>query len=76
VSIDSEIDTISQNYRFAERFNLLAKVILFGVSTYYLAKCKPFGESLYFFAKVISYSGKMGGEECVLRQIKLFFTTN
>jgi len=53
MSISSEIDTIPQNYRFAERFNLLAKVILFGVSPYYLAKPKPFGETMG--AKIVYY---------------------
>jgi len=86
MSISSEIDTISQNYRFAKRLNLLAKVILFGVSPYYLAKPKPFGESQYtfwqnsnFLAKVYIFSQKFyllakqwGFEKCVLRQIKSF----
>jgi len=54
VSISSEIDTISQNYRFAKRFNLLAKVTLFGVSPYFLAKPTPFGESPYFLAKDVN----------------------
>ena len=60
VSFCSNNDTISQNRHFAKRFNLLAKVILLGVSPYYLAKLKTFGEGICFFAKVLSYSEPMG----------------